>query len=502
MHAETIMRKFRILMFIIPALALSGCGQGEGTERIANTPATPLPPLPTGFCDAINFEIRCPPTAFFGFASGVPTVIDNPDMSGINDSDKVLQFQKFPNPTEFFGGVRFDLSDAVDFANGQSFSFKAWSSRPVPITFKLEETNDGTLGVEKVRGHSGSGMWEELCYDFTGETLTVIAYSMLFDNGVQGQADVDPDNWTFFIDDIAQVESCPAGAPTMLPVDFENDPFEYEFREGGGFEGGQASVVANPDPSGINPSAQVAQMLKFPVAVPENTFGGATLSLDVTADVEAGSSFRMKVWSQRQVPVLLQPEPQGPGSGLEVLHTGTGWEELTFPLPALAGIVDGITVIFDVTVMGDAGNNPDDWTFYFDDIALDPPDGGGGGGGGGADAGVTPEFVLFGTSAAADVAIPDFIQDVAGPQNFGSGATFDFEFADSSFDPVIAVTAGNGYGPDTWVAFLAVNGYANPIAVGYDTFNVKVKGSPLGNIEVKLIGGGDDSVFALSLIHI
>ena len=75
----------------------------------------------------------------------------------------------------------------------------------LPITFKLEETNDGTLGVEKIRGHSGSGMWEELCLDFTGETLTVIAYSMIFDNGVQGQADVDPDNWTFFIDDIAQV---------------------------------------------------------------------------------------------------------------------------------------------------------------------------------------------------------------------------------------------------------------------------------------------------------
>ena len=170
MHAESIMRKFLILAFIIPAFALSACGQGDGPERIENTPATPLPPLPPGFCDAINFEILCPPTAFFGFASGVPTVIDNPEMGGINDSDKVLQFQKFPNPTEFFGGVRFDLAQPIDFANGQSFSFKAWSSRPVPITFKLEETNDGTLGVEKIRGHSGSGMWEELCLDFTGES--------------------------------------------------------------------------------------------------------------------------------------------------------------------------------------------------------------------------------------------------------------------------------------------------------------------------------------------
>ena len=84
-------------------------------------------------------------------------------------------------------------------------------------------------------------------------------------------------------------------------------------------------------------------------------------------------------------------------------------------------------------------------------------------------------------------------------RNFGSGATFDFAFADTTFDPVIAVTAGEGYGAGVWVAFIAVNGYANPIAVGYDTFNVKVKGSPLGNIEVKLIGGGDDSVFTADL---
>jgi hypothetical protein len=254
-----------------------------------------------------------------------------------------------------------------------------WSSRAVPLTFKLEESNDGTGGVEKIRGHSGSGMWEELCYDFPGETLTVIAYSLIFDNNVQGLADVDPDNWTFFYDDITQVESCPAGAPTMLPVDFENEPFEYEFRDGGGFEGGQSDVIPNPDPSGINTSAQVARMQKFPPGS-GFTFGGSTLNLDVTVDVVSGSSFTMKVWSQRQVPVLLEPQPQGSGSGAEVLHTGTGWEELTFMLPlATTGTVDGITVIFDVNRIGDAINNPTDWTFYYDDITLVPPGGGSGG---------------------------------------------------------------------------------------------------------------------------
>ena len=61
MHAESTMRKYRILTFIISALALSGCGQGDGPESIPGTAATPLPTLPPGFCDAINFEILCPP---------------------------------------------------------------------------------------------------------------------------------------------------------------------------------------------------------------------------------------------------------------------------------------------------------------------------------------------------------------------------------------------------------------------------------------------------------
>jgi hypothetical protein len=373
------MRKFRILTFIIPALALAGCGQGDGPESIPGTAATPLPPIPPGFCDPINFEVLCQPPVFSSFAEGRTEIIDNPDTSGINDSEKVAQFQKFPHPTDFFGGTRFDLAAPVDFAAGQAFTVKVWSSRAVPLTFKLEESNDGTGGVEKIRGHSGSGMWEELCYDFPGETLTVIAYSLIFDNNVQGLADVDPDNWTFFYDDITQVESCPAGAPTMLPVDFENEPFEYEFRDGGGFEGGQSDVIPNPDPSGINTSAQVARMQKFPPGS-GFTFGGSTLNLDVTVDVVSGSSFTMKVWSQRQVPVLLEPQPQGSGSGAEVLHTGTGWEELTFMLPlATTGTVDGITVIFDVNRIGDAINNPTDWTFYYDDITLVPPGGGSGG---------------------------------------------------------------------------------------------------------------------------
>ena len=58
MHASAIKRLSRKLALILPAIILAGCGQGDGPERISGTPAEPLPSLPPGFCDAINFEIK------------------------------------------------------------------------------------------------------------------------------------------------------------------------------------------------------------------------------------------------------------------------------------------------------------------------------------------------------------------------------------------------------------------------------------------------------------
>ena len=146
------------------------------------------------------------------------------------------------------------------------------------------------------------------------------------------------------------------------------------------FEGGVASVVDNPDQGTLNPSEKVGQMQKF-AATSGLTFGGSTIGLPSSLNIAAGSSFTMKVWSQRSVRVLFQPEPQGPGNGIEVTHGGTGWEELTFSLPSISGTVSGITLIFDNGTLGAAATDPNNWTFYFDDITVVPPGTGGGGGG-------------------------------------------------------------------------------------------------------------------------
>ncbi len=164
-----------------------------------------------------------------------------------------------------------------------------------------------------------------------------------------------------------------AGGPAndSLITDFEADPASYDFGPDGGFGGGAASVIANPQVDANNGSAQVGEMLKFAGEV----FGGATLALDTPVDVPPNSVFTMNVWAQRSVRVLFKLEG-GPVGEVEVTHGGSGWETLSFDFSALvAGNgVDGITLIFDLGEVGDAAGDPGSWTFYFDDIAI----GGGG----------------------------------------------------------------------------------------------------------------------------
>ncbi len=288
-----------------------------------------------------------------GFGGGASTVIANPDASGLNTTAQVVQMQKFAG--EPFGGSTLTLDGNVPFADGEVFTMKVWSARPVSTLFKFEGLNR-----ERAVNHTGSGTWEELCFDFTGDTAGPVtnAITFIFDNGVVGDAAGDPDNWTFYYDEIQQLETCPA--PEPVAEDFEGGDSVFA-----DFEGGQATVIANPDVSGINTSANVGQMVKFAGA----PFGGSTLDLGGVFPLAEGDNYLMSVRAQREVSVTFKIEP----AGVErtAIHSGSGtWEQLCFDFSSVAADgVTGITLIFDNGTPGDAANDPDAWTFQFDDIS-------------------------------------------------------------------------------------------------------------------------------------
>ena len=321
---------------------------------------------------------------FSDFGGAVADIITNPDQTGINTSEQVGRMQKFAG--EVFGGTTISLNDPItlaakllfgqeifsQFLSGKSiaannvFTLKVWSQRQVALTFKLEGDVDAN-DVERVVTHDGTG-WEILSFDFTDVTGTgYTAITLIFDNGVVGDAADDAANWTFYFDDMVipvAADDTTGGDTTPSIVNgLENAIDSYTF---GNFEGGAASVIANPDAVGINTSAQVGQMVKSAGA----TYGGSTITLDSAVDIPENAIITMKVWSQRAVDVLFKLEG-GPVGEVTAVHSGAGWEELSFDFTGISGVgVTGVTLIFDNGTAGDAANDAVNWTFYFDDLTF------------------------------------------------------------------------------------------------------------------------------------
>ncbi|MFT7562022.1 MAG: hypothetical protein ACI93R_003956 [Flavobacteriales bacterium] len=181
------------------------------------------------------------------------------------------------------------------------------------------------------------------------------------------------------VDDVTQTFTITVGDAVfpLIVNAYENDPGSYIFAD---FDGGVAQVIANPQIEGINTSAQVVQMQKFAGA----TWGASNHTFENEFPLEAGmNTFTMKVWSERVVAVLFKFEGNI-AEEREVNHGGTGWEELTFEFNDLAADLAPLTaasIFFDNGTMGAADTDPDNWTFYFDDISkssappvvVDPP---------------------------------------------------------------------------------------------------------------------------------
>lgn len=155
--------------------------------------------------------------------------------------------------------------------------------------------------------------------------------------------------------------------PLLLPVTFESSTLPYSFVN---FDGGNTTVVANPQQNGINTSSKVAKMVKSA----GQTWGGSWIGLSSSIDFSANKVFRMKVFSPRVgAKVLLKVENAAdPGINFEkevATTKANEWEDLAFDYSAIntANTYEHIVIIFDNGTMGDGTGN---FTFLFDDIRL------------------------------------------------------------------------------------------------------------------------------------
>lgn len=299
----------------------------------------------------IDFESTTLTYTFADFEGGVATIIDNPQSSGINTSAKVGQMVKSVGQT--YGGSTLALVGPIDFGDNNAISMKVFSNRvDAPVLFKLE----GTTPIEVSAKTTVANEWEELTFSFAGLTdLEFTAITIIYDLGVMGDGSAD---FTLLFDDIVFTTAMTGGV--AIPIDFESSELTYTFSD---FAGGAATVIDNPQSSGINTSTKVVQLIKNDGEV----FGGSTLALSGAIDFGDNNAIKMKVFSNRvDAPVLFKLEGPAPVEVSGMTTVANEWEELTFSFAGLTGgTYTGITIIYDLGTVGDGSAN---FTLLFDDI--------------------------------------------------------------------------------------------------------------------------------------
>lgn len=319
----------------------------EGTADVTVSTPTELP---------IDFEVF-DTTVFFGFGGASGEVIDNPDTNG-NPSAKVAKIVK--GAPEVWAGNFIVTSAPIDFSTKKLITLDVWSPRPGgTLTFKLENLNDAGIFIEKQVTLVGNSQWEEVSIDFSDidESQSYQKLVWFFDLGTAGDGS---DDWTFYVDNIDQDF---AGVVTSQMIeDFEGTPPTFTvFGDIAATE-----VIANPDASGINTSANVAQLTK---SNGSQVWAGTFFETAAPIDLAAFGQINVKTWSPTAgIVVKLKLENADASVTHEVdLNTtvANAWENLLYDFSA-APVADYVRIV----IFFDFGTAGDGSAYYFDDIEL------------------------------------------------------------------------------------------------------------------------------------
>ncbi|PTM09875.1 MAG: hypothetical protein DA408_17355 [Bacteroidetes bacterium] len=166
---------------------------------------TPPPPPDLGTRLPVNFETAAP--TFDAFGGSSYAVIDNPDPSGINTSNKVGQTVHGFEP---WAGIVTGLEDPLDFSVRNAFKMKVWSPVTGVAKFKIESSANPNVNIEVDVDMTTTNQWDELVFDFAGaESGVYDRIALFFDFG-------GPEGNTFYFDDIEQVAVAPALSAAVL----------------------------------------------------------------------------------------------------------------------------------------------------------------------------------------------------------------------------------------------------------------------------------------------
>ena len=291
--------------------------------------------------------------------------VSNPDPSGINQSAMVAKFTARDTnagaapyaglESQHGGNIgTFDLTSENALVNIMVYKTKI---SDVGIKFA---TPSGGAQLEIKVANTLINQWELITIDFT-------SYIGLGETTGLDQIIVFPDFINRTADDIIYFDNITFGIPVLNPIDlpitFEDDQTPT-FSD---FNGSSTLLIPNPDASGANTSATVAQN-----TVPANAaFAGVNFQVD-NIDITTDKVFSLSVWSSLpNIPVLLKLE-NASGVNTEraaVTTTTNAWETISFDFTDEGQLTYQSVTIFMNFNMTDTA----DQVYYWDNLVLGEP---------------------------------------------------------------------------------------------------------------------------------
>jgi hypothetical protein len=148
------------------------------------------------------------------------TVVPNPDASGINTSNYVVEFFRDKDGVPWGG---FWSATPVDVTTNKYMHVKVWKPRISPIKFKIEGGAAGTIEAPSMNPQTKIGEWEDIVFDFSAKTgpYPVVAFMPDFEDPL-----VLTDNITLYFDDII-LNNDPSPLVGIAPVSKDNKVSVY-----------------------------------------------------------------------------------------------------------------------------------------------------------------------------------------------------------------------------------------------------------------------------------
>ncbi len=323
--------------YLFDNLVLMPAGECAGTE-----------PLP-GLVD--NFE--CQRNATYANGWDQITVVENPDLSPVNNTVSVGQYMKPAG--EKWAAIVADYDNPIDLSTLNTLNVKVWSPVAERVLLKIE--GGASPPRELFIDVPEANTWVDYSADFSEaaaedhKKITIIlAPNVAFDEAT-----------TFYVDEIVWTEKV---VSAEILEDFEDGPNLAWLPLNGDVANGTFEVIANPDQGDVNPSDSVGEY-----ATGANAISTLSAILLANLDLSESTQLNLDVWAPEgassMTMQLVSPLEGTRDVMRDITETGV-WTTLSFDFSSVATITDFQQINLTFTAINEGTSD----TYYIDNLSL------------------------------------------------------------------------------------------------------------------------------------